>query len=58
MAIEDSEARMGDKWVRLCEFLGLDYSVVERLHLRDFPRYEKRKSWVKSVLVELGRRMF
>ncbi|KAF2088722.1 hypothetical protein K490DRAFT_63936 [Saccharata proteae CBS 121410] len=28
---------LGDKWVRLCEFLGLGYSIVERLKLKDFP---------------------
>ena len=58
MANGDSEGRVGDKWVRLCEFLGLGYSVVERLHLRDFPRHGNRKFRVESVFVKLGRRLF
>ncbi|KAH8884355.1 hypothetical protein GQ53DRAFT_399448 [Thozetella sp. PMI_491] len=30
-------AFQGETWVALCEFLGLGYSVVERLQLRQFP---------------------
>ncbi|KAF2813055.1 uncharacterized protein BDZ99DRAFT_517345 [Mytilinidion resinicola] len=29
--------RSGDCWVQLCEFLGMGYSVVERMKLRKFP---------------------
>lgn len=29
--------RVGDDWSKLCQFLGLGYSVVERYRLRQFP---------------------
>ena len=49
MDISQPEVRMGNKWPKLCHFLGLGYSIVERLHLRDFPKHENRKSWGKRV---------
>ena len=58
MVNEYSEGCVVYKWVRLCEILGLGYSVVKRLHLRDFPRHGNRKSWLGSALIELGNRLF
>lgn len=35
--ITKNSDRVGDDWPRLCQFLGLGYSVVERYRLRQFP---------------------
>jgi len=35
--ITSNSDRMADDWPKLCQFLGLGYSVVERYHLRQFP---------------------
>ncbi|KAM3064826.1 hypothetical protein ACMFMG_010464 [Clarireedia jacksonii] len=47
IALDERESRRGEKWLMLCEFLDLGYSVVERLKLKEFPsvREEKKASW-------------
>lgn len=35
--VTQNSDRVGDDWPKLCQFLGLGYSVVERHHLRQFP---------------------
>ena len=57
-ANEDIEGRVENQWVKLCSFLGLGHSAVERRHMQNLPCHEKSKSWVESVLLELGRRLF
>lgn len=37
IALDEREIYRGEKWLRLCKFLDLGYSVVERLNLKDFP---------------------
>ncbi|KAI9650598.1 hypothetical protein NHQ30_000616 [Ciborinia camelliae] len=37
ISLDEREKHRGDKWLRLCEFLDLGYSVVERLNLKEFP---------------------
>ncbi|OBT65734.1 hypothetical protein VE03_03326 [Pseudogymnoascus sp. 23342-1-I1] len=36
--IRKNSHRVGDDWPKLCQFLGLGYSVVERYRLRQFPQ--------------------
>lgn len=36
--ITKNSHRVGDDWFKLCQFLGLGYSVVERFRLRQFPQ--------------------
>lgn len=37
IALDEQENYRGEKWLRLCKFLDLGYSVVERLNLKEFP---------------------
>ncbi|KAB8293893.1 hypothetical protein EYC80_009369 [Monilinia laxa] len=37
LALDKRENHRGEKWLSLCKFLDLGYSVVERLNLKDFP---------------------
>ncbi|TEY71684.1 hypothetical protein BOTCAL_0088g00160 [Botryotinia calthae] len=37
IALDEKENYRGEKWLRLCKFLDLGYSVVERLNLKEFP---------------------
>ncbi|KAF7861781.1 hypothetical protein EAF04_007664 [Stromatinia cepivora] len=37
ISLDERENYRGEKWLRLCKFLDLGYSVVERLNLKEFP---------------------
>ncbi len=37
MVIDEPESFKGEKWVRLCEFLGLGDKVVEKVQRQNFP---------------------
>ncbi|ESZ95597.1 hypothetical protein SBOR_3993 [Sclerotinia borealis F-4128] len=37
ISLDEREHYRGEKWLRLCKFLDLGYSVVERLNLKEFP---------------------
>lgn len=39
--ITKNNDRVGEDWAKLCQFLGLGYSVVERYRLRQFPDGQK-----------------
>ncbi|TGO26755.1 hypothetical protein BPAE_0053g00080 [Botrytis paeoniae] len=43
IALDEQENYRGEKWLRLCKFLDLGYSVVERLNLKEFPSMEQEK---------------
>lgn len=49
LALDRREGYRGEKWLRLCKFLDLGYSVVERLKLKEFPasagQGKKASSW-------------
>ncbi len=42
---DELEADDGERWVRLCRFLGLGYSIVERKRLKTFPKDTRRVLW-------------
>ncbi|QSZ36326.1 hypothetical protein DSL72_007452 [Monilinia vaccinii-corymbosi] len=49
IALDEQESHRGETWLRLCQFLDLGYSVVERLNLKEFPpsagQGKKASSW-------------
>ncbi|PQE26938.1 hypothetical protein CJF31_00003666 [Rutstroemia sp. NJR-2017a BVV2] len=47
IALDERESHRGEKWLMLCDFLDLGYSVVERLKLKEFPtvREQRTASW-------------
>lgn len=53
--LDEREKHRGEKWLRLCKFLNLGYSVVERLNLKEFPSsmgQERKGSGMWGLVVQ------
>ncbi|KAJ8062922.1 hypothetical protein OCU04_008169 [Sclerotinia nivalis] len=55
ISLDERENHRGEKWLRLCKFLDLGYSVVERLNLKEFPSsvgQERKVSGMWGLVVQ------